>query len=140
MGIQIINDDEGNLKVVSPLEDSPAYRAGVKAGDIITRINGKSAKNITTDQAVKNITGQQGTTVMLTIKSPDGTVKDYTFRREQINVASVKGWIHKPGGGWDYFVDPDQKVAYVRLTNFTKHTDDELGNAIADMQHAARGR
>jgi carboxyl-terminal processing protease len=137
VGIQIQNDDEGNLKVVSPLEDSPAYRLGIKAGDIITRINGKSARNITTDQAVKHITGQQGTSVMLTIKSPDGTVKDYTIRREQINVASVKGWMHLPGGGWEYFVDPQQKIGYVRLTNFTKKTDEELSKALSDMR--ARG-
>lgn len=136
VGIQIQNDEEGNLKVVSPLEDSPAYRLGIKAGDVITRINGKNAKNITTDQAVKHITGPQGSTVLLTVRSPDGTVKDYTIRREQIKVASVKGWLHKPGGGWEYLVDPDQKIAYVRLTNFTKTTDDELTRALSDMRRA----
>jgi carboxyl-terminal processing protease len=71
---------------------------------------------------------------MLTIKSPDGTVKDYTIRREQINVASVKGWMHLPGGGWEYFVDPQQKIGYVRLTNFTKKTDEELSKALSDMR------
>ncbi|MBC8106363.1 MAG: PDZ domain-containing protein, partial [Anaerolineae bacterium] len=63
VGIQINSDEEGNLKVVSPVEDTPAYKLGVKAGDIITRINGKNAKGITTTQAVKNITGTPGTEV-----------------------------------------------------------------------------
>jgi carboxyl-terminal processing protease len=134
VGIQIQSDDDGNLKVVSPLEDSPAYKAHIHAGDIITRINGKNAKNISINQAVKNITGPSGTTVLLTVKSPDGTVKDYTIRRDVIKVASIKGYQHLPGGGWDFFVDPDQKIAYVRMTNFTKDTDKELARAIGEME------
>jgi carboxyl-terminal processing protease len=136
VGIQIQLDDDGNLKVVSPLEDSPAYKQKIHAGDIITRINGKSAKGISINQAVKNITGPSGTYVTLTIKSPDGTVKDHTIRRETIRVASVKGYKHRAGGGWDYFVDPDQKIGYVRMTNFTKETDHELTRALADMQRS----
>jgi len=57
VGIQIQSDEDGSLKVVSPLEDSPAYKAGIKAGDLITHINGKNAKGITLNQAVKTITG-----------------------------------------------------------------------------------
>jgi carboxyl-terminal processing protease len=140
VGIQIQLDDEGNLKVVSPLEDSPAYKQKIQAGDLITRINGKGAKGISINQAVKNITGPQGTYVTLTVKSPDGTVKDHTIRRETIRVASVKGYRHRPGGGWDYFVDPDQKIGYLRMTNFTKETDRELTRALTDMQkNGAKG-
>jgi carboxyl-terminal processing protease len=137
VGIQIQLDDDGSLKVVSPLEDSPAYRAGIKAGDIITRINKKSARGITINQAVKTITGVEGTNVTLTIRSQtkDGPIeRDFTIRREKIKVASVKGWQHLPGGGWEYFVDPDQKIAYLRITNFTKGTGDELSRAVEDMK------
>jgi carboxyl-terminal processing protease len=141
VGIQIQLDEEGNLKVISPLEDTPAYRLGIEAGDIITRINGKNARNISIDQAVKHITGPQGTTVTLSIKKAiDDSVKDYTIRREQIKVASVKGWRHLPGGGWDFYVDADQKIAYVRLTNFTRTSDRELGEVLKAMrQQGARG-
>jgi carboxyl-terminal processing protease len=134
VGIQIRLDEDGNLKVVSPLEDSPAYKLGIAAGDIITRINGKNAKGINVNEAVKNITGPGGTSVILTIKHPDQTVKDYTIYRERIHVASVKGYRHLPGGKWDYFVDPDQKIGYVRLTNFSRSTNTELGEALSDMQ------
>lgn len=134
VGIQIQSDDDGSLKVVSPLEDSPGYKAGIKAGDVIAKINGKNAKGISINQAVKNITGKPGTQVTLTIRSVDGTVKDYTITRQTIKVASVKGWNHRPGGGWDYFVDPQNKIGYIRLTQFTKLTTDELEKAITEMQ------
>jgi carboxyl-terminal processing protease len=134
VGIQIQSDEDGSLKVVSPLEDSPAYKAGIKAGDVIIGINGKNAKGISTNQAVKTITGPSGTMVTLTIRRTDHTTKDYTLKRETIKVASIKGWSHKPGGGWEYVVDPEQKIAYIRLTNFTKTTGEELNKAIEEIQ------
>lgn len=134
VGIQIQTDDDGSLRVVSPLEDSPGYKAGIKAGDIIAKINGKNAKGISINQAVKNITGKSGTQVTLTIRSTDGSVKDYTITRQTIKVASVKGWSHRAGGGWDYFIDPANKIGYIRLTNFTKMTSDELDKAVTEMQ------
>lgn len=140
VGIQIETDDDGSLKVVSPLEDSPAYKAGIKAGDIITHINAKNAKGISLSQAVKNITGPSGSNVLLTVRGTDGEVKEYTIKRQTIKVDSVKGWLHLPGGGWDYFVDADQKIAYLRMTNFTKSTSKELDNAIHKMSElGARG-
>ena len=134
VGIQIQNDQAGNLKVVSPLEDTPAYKAGIKPDDIITHINGKSAKNISINQAVRTITGPSGTMVTLTIKSPDSRSKDYTIRRETIKVASIKGWVRKPTGGWDYTLDPESKIAYLRLTNFTKDSPRELDKAIDQIK------
>jgi carboxyl-terminal processing protease len=134
VGIQIQSDEDGSLKVVSPLEDSPAYKAGIKAGDIITKIDGKNAKGITLNQAVKTITGKSGTMVTLTVRSPAGAVKDYPIERKTIKVASVKGWLHRPGGGWDYFVDSSNKIAYIRLTNFTKSTTEELNKASEELK------
>ena len=134
VGIQIQSDEDGSLKVVSPLEDTPAYKAGIKAGDIITHIDGKSAKGILINQAVRTITGPPGTMVRLTVRSPSGAVKDYVIRRETIHVASVKGYLHRPGGGWEYLVDPRQKIGYIRITNFTSDTAAELNSAIDTMK------
>jgi carboxyl-terminal processing protease len=134
VGIQIQSDDSGNLKVVSPLEDSPAYRAGIKPDSIITHINGKSARWLNLNQAVKQITGKPGTTVTLTVKDPKGESRDYTLTRETIKMASVKGWLHKPGGGWDYMIDAEQKIGYLRLTNFNRTTTADLNRALDEME------
>src|SRR5258706_3314711 len=134
VGIQIQSDDDGSLKVVTPLEDSPGYKAGIRAGDIITKINGKNAKGISLNQAVKNITGKSGSQVTLTVRSVDTTTKDYTITRQTIKVASVKGWLHRPCGGWDYYIDPANKIGYIRLTQFSKLSTDELERAMTEMQ------
>lgn len=134
VGIQIRAEENGDLLVVSPLPDSPAYEAGIQPNDVITHINGRSAKGITDTQAVTAITGEPGTKVTLTIKSVDGTVEDHELARRQINVTSVKGWKQLPGGKWDYFVDPGERIAYLRLTNFQKSTSEELRAAIDQME------
>ena len=138
VGVQIQSDDDGSLRVVTPLEDTPAYKAGIKAGDVIAQIDGKSAKHISVNQAVRTITGPPGTHVKLTVRSPNGKEKDYLLKRETIHVASVKGYIHKPGGGWEYMVDPNSKIGYIRITNFTSDTSAELNSALETMkvQHA----
>ena len=139
VGVQIMENEDGYLKVVSPLPDSPAYKAGIHADDIVTQINGKNAKGVKTMQAVKAITGPRGTTVMLTIQSPDGTTKEHILRRDVIRVASVKGWTQKAGGNWDWMVDAEHGIAYLRLTNFTKDSADEIRKAI-DQVRAENGK
>ena len=99
VGVQIRENEDGYLEVVSPLPDSPAYKAGIHADDVITQINGKNAKGVTTLQAVKAITGPRrlaGETDHPL--GPTGNVKEFDLlRRAKINVASVKGWT--PGAG-----------------------------------------
>ena len=139
VGIQIRNDTDGYLKVVSPIPDSPAYRAGIQADDLVTQIDGRNAKGITTMQAVKAITGPAGTSVKLTVRTPEGEEKEHTLLRQIIKVASVKGWAQKANGAWDWLVDADQGIGYVRLTNFTRDSSREIGDAIAGIR-AANGK
>ncbi len=140
VGIQIeLVPDTGDLKVVEPLPDSPAEAAGVMSDDVIARINGKTAKNINTEQAVRLITGPTGTSVTLTIRKPDGATRDITLRRRQIKVASVKGYTEVGTGKWDYWIDPKDHIAYVRITSFTQSTTKELKEVLTNLGDPVAG-
>jgi len=133
VGIQI-REEDGWLTVTSPMPDTPAYRGGVHADDVITHIDGKSARGLTSSQAVKVITGPANTTVTLTVRSPDGKVKDLPLKRELIKVASVKGWSQTSAGSWDWFVDSENRIGYVRISTFSKDTSKELSSALEQVQ------
>lgn len=134
VGIQI--SSRGNrLTVVSPLEGTPAHAAGIIAGDVIAKVNGVPTDDWTLDKAVREITGPENTSVKLGIeRAGQGKLKEFSIKRAEIVIESVKGWDHKPGGGWDYYVDRKSKIGYVRLTQFIPQTKEGLDNAIAEME------
>ena len=135
VGIQIEPDEtQQNIVVVQPLPDTPAWRAGIRPGDVIAKINGKSAKGLSTEAAVKIITGVPGTDVTLTMRSINGTEKDFTLKREMIKVASIKGSTPKEDGQWNYMLDPDNGIGYIRLTSFSKTTAEDLGDALDELK------
>lgn len=136
VGIQIRSEESGDLRVVSPLPGGPASESGIRYGDVITHINGKSAHGITDTQAVEVITGEAGTDVTLTIKSEDGTVKDHVLTRRSINVRSVSGWRQLSDGSWDWMVDEENGIGYLKLKNFQSSTAEELSEAVAELKKA----
>jgi carboxyl-terminal processing protease len=135
VGVQIEMID-GKLTVASPLEDTPAYKAGISAGDIIVGIDGKSAIGISIDQAVHSITGKPGTPVVLRIKHGTAPAKDYSLIRDLIKVASVKGFQRHAAdtSKWDYMIDPINKIGYIRITGFQEETADELKQTLLQLQ------
>jgi carboxyl-terminal processing protease len=100
VGIEVGMED-GYIKVVSPIEDSPAFKAGIKAGDLITRIDGTAIKGVTLDEAVKKMRGEPHSKVTLNItrKDEDKPIT-LTIMREEIRVQSVKAKIIEPGYAW----------------------------------------
>lgn len=137
VGIQISRKD-GQLIVVSPLEDTPAQKAGIKAGDIIATVDGKKAVAWSLDRAVREIRGPKGSEVTLGIERlGEPELINITIKRDDIDVESVRGWEHRDpvaGDGWDYWIDPDARIGYVRVSGFLKQTADELDEAVAQMQ------
>lgn len=135
VGIQISRHDS-RLTVVTPLGGTPAQLAGIKPGDVIAQVDGQSTEGWTLDQAVRNITGPVGTTVALGIDRP-GEPEMLTFRIKRVEIAieSIKGWSRIPGADqWDYYIDPDMKIGYVRLTNFMPQTAADLDAAVNWME------
>ena len=115
------------LTVVSPIEDTPAYNAGVKAGDQIIRIDGKSTKDITIMEAVSKLRGPKDTTVTITImREGMAKPKDISITRSIIKIRSIKSKIF------------DDHVGYIRISSFQERTGDDLKKALREIE--AKGR
>lgn len=121
LGIEITLDG-GVLTVVSPIEDTPAFKAGVKPGDKIVKINGESTKNITLPKAVKLMRGPRGSKVTITVMREGWSkTKDFVITRDIIHVHSVKKELLEPG------------YPYVKIVNFQESTDSDLTSAIKEF-------
>ncbi len=121
LGIEITLEN-GILTIVSPIEDTPAYKAGLKPGDKILKIDGETTKNITLHKAVKQMRGRPGTKITLTVmREGFREFKDYTLERAIIHVRSVRSQNLENG------------YPYVRIASFQESTDTDLTNAIKQM-------
>jgi len=131
IGVQISKDAGEPLKVVTPLAGTPAFEAGIQAGDLIVKVDGKLTEKMSIDKIIKLIMGDKGTTVELTIRR-GGSEKPYKIVRDEIQIHTVKGWRCLPDNReWDYLVDPESKIAYIRVTQFTNDTDDNIAAVLA---------
>jgi carboxyl-terminal processing protease len=130
IGIQI-GVENRQLTVISPLIGTPAYRAGVRAGDKIVEIDGESTENISIDDAVTKLMGVEGTQVTISLlHDGDNEPQKLTLTREDIKVESVLGDTRKPDDSWDWIVDRDDKIAYIRISSFITSTAEDLDKAI----------
>jgi carboxyl-terminal processing protease len=131
VGIQIELDELQNIRVVTPLEGTPAQRAGVRAGDLIKKVDGDSTVGFTLDQAVEVITGEKNTKVTLTMERGEGEAKediDFTITRKTIDLPTVKGW-EKTGPAdedWNWFIDREAGIGYLRISSFAENTTDSF--------------
>lgn len=128
IGIGTQNDA---LKVISPFEGSPAHKAGLRAGDIILEVNEQETKGWSDTQAVQELTGPADTDVKLKILRSDNSEKEITITRKSITVPTVKGWRRNSiDGAWDYLLDDQEKIGYIRLTQFTAEAVDDFRRAV----------
>jgi carboxyl-terminal processing protease len=121
---------DGLLTVVTPMEDTPAAKAGILAGDQILKIDGVSTEKLGLQDAVNFLRGQPGQKITLTILRPSTReIKDYPLERKEIKVQSVKG---------ARLLDPELtgpfKVGYVRIVQFNEPTAEEFGKTLDDLQ------
>jgi carboxyl-terminal processing protease len=122
LGIEIGESDEGYVEIVTPMEDSPAERAGIRAGDLITRIDGLDVRGLGLEEAVKRMRGTPGTRVTLTIARQDAPQPlVLVVERQEIVQKSVKAKIVEPGYGW------------LRIAQFQEPTVDDMADKLAEL-------
>jgi carboxyl-terminal processing protease len=123
-----------SLNIVSPLEDSPAYRAGLQPEDKVLAIDGTSTKGKDVEECVDLLMGTPGTPVTLTIQR-EGKSFDITITREKIKTRSVKGVYRDPAkpDQRNHIIDSGRRIAYVRLTQFTPNCSEEVARALLSV-------
>lgn len=121
LGIEVTMEN-GLVKVVSPIDDTPAFKAGVKAGDLITHLDGKPVLGLSLNDAVEKMRGKVGSAIEITVRR-EGTAEPQKFRitRDVIRIRSVRFSVY-------------DNVGYIRITTFNAQTDAGLKNALADIQ------
>jgi len=130
VGIVVQMSKDKYLTVVSPMEDTPGFNAGILPLDRIIKIEGKSTDKLTIEDAVKHLRGDPGTDVTLTIYRPStGVTKDYKLTRASIKVNTVKDI-----NGKGEFPIGENKIGYVRLTQFGEKTSSELETALKKLK------
>jgi carboxyl-terminal processing protease len=136
IGVQIDVDPRSNrLKVIAPMIGSPAYAAGVLAGDVILDVDEESTEGISRDKAVELLQGRPGTSVKLTVlHSGNEKSEAITVTRKVIDEPSVLGFARKPDDSWDLFAESDAKIAYVRITHFYQPTADDLRKTLEEAR------
>jgi carboxyl-terminal processing protease len=121
LGIEVGSED-GFVKVIAPIEDTPAHRAGIKSGDLIIKLDGVGLKGVSLNDAVKKMRGKPNTEVQLTVmRKGEQAPLDFKLKRDVIRVKSVKARMLEPGYGM------------VRITQFQEHTGESLVQAVNDL-------
>ncbi len=127
LGIEVGLED-GFVKVVSPIDDTPASKAGIQPGDLIVKINGEPTKGLSMMEAVDKMRGKAGEKIQLTLVRDGGEPFDVQLTRAVIKVKSVKSQTLEPGYG------------YLRITQFQVNSGDEVGKALAKLKKDNDGK
>jgi len=117
LGIQVSMDPSGLIKVISPIDDTPAYKAGIKAGDLISHLDGERVSGLTLNQAVDKMRGAVGADITMTVRRNGEKPFDVTITRAVIKVPSVRDRM-------------EGDIGYIRITSFTEQTEIGLKRSI----------
>ena len=140
VGIQLNQDEKTKeIEVITPIEGSPAFKAGVFAGDVILKVNGENIAGMLIPEVTKKIKGKVGTSVTLRVRHTTGEEVDLTMKREEITMSTVKGFKRLKNNEWDWYVAQDPKIGYLRITQFTPDTVERVKEALSGGKGAWKG-
>ena len=127
LGIEVTMDN-GLVKVVSPIDDTPAAKAGIKAGDYITNINGETVVGMSLNDAVSKMRGKVGEKVKLSIRRVNSKPIELTIKRQEIKIQSVKNEIN------------EDSIVYIRISSFTEDVDKSVSEAITKAKKKLKNK
>lgn len=125
--------DQGRPVVVTALDGSPALEAGILPGDVILSVDGRSTEGIGVAGLESLLPGEPGSVARLALRRADGSERTVEVARRTVETVSVKG-IGRDADGWRHVLDPDRRIAYVRIAQFTERTLAELDAALARLR------
>lgn len=129
-----VNATGGKLEIVSPLPGSPAFRAGLRSGDAIIEIDGKSTNGLTPADVGKLLSGPSGRPVVIGIRKPNTEVTEQvTVVRELIQLPTVVGVARDANQQWKFMLDDQNRIGYLRVTHFSRNTASELRTALESL-------
>lgn len=128
-----IDMPDGWLRVVAPIDDSPAEEAGVLPGDIVLSIDGTATRGKSIEECMDLLLGEPGTEVRVEVRHPGGREEVLTIPRREIRAKAIKG-IRRDSDGWEFRIDPQRGIAYVRLTQFLEESAEELGEVLRTLE------
>jgi len=126
------------LTVVATIFNSPAFRAGLRPGDVLASIDGTIVRTWSSSDVTDKLRGREGTSVLLAIDR-DGQLLEKTLMRERIEIESVLGDQRRKNGTWDFLLQADPRVAYIRIELFGEKTVDEVKKAIGGCSPQPQG-
>ncbi len=131
----------GRIEVVAPIEGSPAARAGVRPGDTILSIDGANAKSLSVFDAEELLVGTVGSVVRLRLgRGDDSEPVALDIVRAPVAIQTIRGWRRESDSSWDFLIDPEYRIGYIRVRNFPKNTRVAFDAALAQLdEDGARG-
>jgi carboxyl-terminal processing protease len=134
IGVQVAVEGD-DLVIVSPLYGTPAWKAGLRAGDRIVRIGDTATAGMSINDAVKLMTGKAGTSVEIAVQRPDQAEPHVvTLQRDLIQQPTVLGFRRDTHGVWDYLCDHANRLGYIRVTSFNRNTTADLRDTLRKLQ------